>query len=66
LRKNPFANMVEVCQSLAGQSIVSPLPNHSEWMKKNMPLIQRGLYQKKESIRPKFTRSKRHYEKKAK
>ena len=58
--------MVEVCQSLAGQSIVSPLPNHSEWMKQNMPLIQRGLYQKKENIRPNFTRSQRHYEKKAK
>lgn len=66
MRKNPFANMVEVCQSLAGQSIVSPLPNQSEWMKRNMPLIQRGLYQKKENIRPNFTRSQRHYEKKAK
>jgi len=66
MRKNPFADMVEVCQSLAGQSIVSPLPNQSEWMKENMPLIQRGLYQKKENIRPNFTRTKRHYEKKTK
>ena len=58
---NPFAQMVEICKSYEGESIVSPLPTQSEWCKANMPLVHRGLYIKETTKRKKFKTLNRHY-----
>ena len=61
MSNNPFAQMVEVCKGYEGQDILTPLPTQSEWLKKNMPLIHRGLYNKTTTVRKKFKTIKRHY-----